>query len=169
MYLNAGIAPAHGGLAMKQAGLYAILILGFLGFKVMTDADRDESGAIVDAGNVDVFQIAVGDCFDNVTTEEISSLPGVPCSEPHDNEAYASFDVSLPGYPEGEGMYEVAFESCLDRFESFVGRDYESSSLDIFALYPTREGWAQNDREVVCAVFDMEETKLVGSMQASGL
>ena len=153
---------------MKQAGIYALIILGFLGYKAMTEADRDASGAIVDAGSVDVFQIKVGDCFDNVTAEEISTLPGVPCSEPHDNEAYASFNVSLPSYPEGDGMYELAFDSCIDRFESFVGRDYPSSSLDIYALYPTAEGWAQDDREVVCAVFDMEENKLVGSVQGSG-
>lgn len=154
---------------MKQAGIYAVLILGFLGYKAMTDADRDVSGAIVDAGSVDVFQIQVGDCFDDVDAEEISSLPGVPCAEPHDNEAYASFNVSLASYPEGDGMYEVAFESCVDQFESFVGRDYQSSSLDIYALYPTAEGWSQNDREVVCAVFDMEENKLVGSMKDSGI
>lgn len=154
---------------MKQAGIYAVIILGFLGFKAMTEADRDGTGAIVDAGSVDVFQVRVGDCFDNVTAEEISSLPGVPCSEPHDNEAYASFNVPLDSYPAGDGMYEVAFESCVERFESFVGRDYQSSSLDIYALYPTAEGWAQNDREVVCAVFDMEEEKLVGSMRGSGI
>lgn len=154
---------------MKQAGIYAIVVLGFLGYKAMTEADRDSTGAIVDAGSVDVFQIKVGDCFDDVNSEEISSLPGVPCAEPHDNEAYASFNVTLSGYPEGDGMYEVAFESCLDQFETFVGRDYQSSTLDIYALYPTAEGWAQNDREVVCAVFDMEENKLVGSMRDSGI
>jgi len=163
------LLPGRGGESMKQAGLYALMIVGFLGYKAMTEADRDSSGAIVDAGSVDVFQIMVGDCFDDVTSEQISSLPGVPCAEPHDNEAYASFDVSLPSYPEGDGMYEMAFESCLDRFETFVGRDYESSSLDIYTLYPTAEGWAQDDREVVCAIFDMEENKLVGSMRGSGI
>ncbi len=136
----------------------------------MTDADRDSSGAIVDAGNIDVFQIRVGDCFDDGDgSEEISSLPAVPCDQPHDNEAYASFNVSLASYPEDDGMYELAFESCRERFESFVGRDYESSSLDIYTLYPTIDGWVQGDREVVCAVFDMEANKLVGSMKGRGI
>jgi hypothetical protein len=93
----------------------------------------------------------------------------VPCSEPHDNEAYASFDLSLPSYPEADGMYEMAFEACVERFETFVGRDYQSSTLDIYTLYPTADGWAQNDREVVCAVFDMEEDKLVGSVRGTGI
>ena len=31
-------------------------------------------------------------------------------------------------------------------------------------LYPTPQSWKQgNDREVVCAVYDMEANKLVGS------
>lgn len=47
--------------------------------------------------------------------------------------------------------------------DAFVGRDYESSSLDIMTLFPTIESWAQNDREVICAVYDMNATKLVGS------
>lgn len=155
---------------MKNIAIYALIFLGFIGFKAMTSADRDGSGAIVDAGSIDVFQVRVGDCFDDTdASEEISSLPAVPCDQPHDNEAYASFDVSLPSYPDEDAMYELAFESCQERFEAFVGRDYETSTLDIYTLYPTVAGWAQGDREVVCAVFDMEANKLVGSMKDQGI
>jgi len=35
---------------------------------------------------------------------EVSSVAGVPCAEPHDNEVYAVFDVSVASYPEGDGM-----------------------------------------------------------------
>ena len=155
---------------MKNLGIYALIVLGFLGYKLMTDADRDSSGTIVDAGSLDVFQIRVGDCFDDTAgSEEISSLPAVPCDQPHDNEAYASFNVSLASYPDEDSMYELAFESCQERFEPFVGMAYENSSLDIYTLYPTSQGWAQGDREVVCAVFDMEANKLVGSMKGRGI
>ena len=101
--------------------------------------------------------------------EEVSDLPGVPCSEPHDNEAYAVFDVTLDSYPDVDDMSELANGSCVERFEDFVGRDYESSSLDVIAMYPTPESWSQNDREVVCAVYDMEAAKLTGSVQGLGL
>ena len=99
----------------------------------------------------------------------ISSLPGVPCSQPHDNEVYAVFDVSLSAYPDSEdAMFEHALEQCLDRFAGFVGIAYESSELDILTLYPTPESWARNDREVVCAVYDMNNTQLVGSARDVG-
>ena len=156
---------------MKKLGIYALIFLGFVVFKTMTGADRDGSGAIVDAGSLDVFQVRVGDCVDDTEgSEEISSLPAVPCDKPQDNEAYASFNVSRASYPSSEDeMYELAFTSCQERFETFVGRDYESSSLDIYTLYPTNQGWAQGDREVVCAVFDMEANKLVGSVKGRGI
>ncbi len=78
-------------------------------------------------------------------------------------------DLTIATYPEAEGMAELAHETCLQHFDSFVGRDYESSSLDIMTLYPTNESWKQNDREVICAVYDMNAAKLVGSVKGQQL
>ena len=157
---------------MKTWAVYIVAFLGFAIYGAATNVDRDDSGAIIGEGNVDAFNVRIGDCFDDAYSfgEEVSSLPGVPCSEPHDNEAFAVFDLSISSYPESdEAMAELAHNACVDRFDSFVGTDYESSSLDVVTLYPTSESWRQNDREVVCAVYDMEENKLVGSMKGRGL
>jgi hypothetical protein len=137
-------------------------------FNTVMRADRDDSGAIVAEGSVDAFQMRVGDCFDDGSAfagDEVDSVPGVPCSKPHDNEVYAVFNVTAASFP-GEAMAEMAHEGCLERFESFVGRDYESSSLDIATLYPSRESWdRQNDREVICAVYDVDAQKLAGTVK----
>lgn len=131
-------------------------------------ADRDGSGAIVGAGSVDAFQMRVGDCFNDGSTfsdEAVDSVPGVPCSELHDNEVYAVFDVGIATFP-GDKMAEVAHEACLERFEAFVGKDYESSSLDIATLYPTSQSWhGHSDREVICAVYDIDAKKLTGTVK----
>jgi hypothetical protein len=136
-------------------------------------ADRDSTGAIVAEGSLDAFQMRVGDCFDDGAAfseenNDVGSVPGVPCSKPHDNEVYAVFDVAVASFP-GEQMAAMAHEACLERFESFVGKDYESSSLDIASLYPSPESWAQNDREVVCAVYDIDAKKLTGSVKGLAL
>jgi len=161
---------------MKKLAAYAVIALGVVGYNVMTEADRDGTGAIVSGGNVDAFTIRVGDCFDDTRSlssedgGEITSLPGVPCSEPHDNEVYAVIELTTTTFPQGEAMSEMAFDSCLDRFESFVGLDYDSSTLDILTLYPTEDSWnIQNDREVVCAVYDMNAAKLTGSAKDTSL
>src|SRR6185503_12118916 len=135
-------------------------------------AERDETGAIVAEGGVDAFQVRVGDCFDDGSafdSEEVASVAGVPCSKPHDNEVYAVFDVAEQSFP-GEALAGIAHEGCLARFEGFVGNDYDSSSLDIATLYPSSESWSQqNDREVVCAVYDVEAKKLTGSVRNTRL
>ena len=101
---------------MKKFLAYAAIGLGVVGYSVMTQADRDASGAIVDSGNVDAFAMRLGDCFDNTpalaseTGGQVSMLPGVPCSEPHDNEVYAIFDVDYDAFPGDEPMAELAFE-----------------------------------------------------------
>ena len=86
---------------MKTWGLYIVVALGFVIYGAATTVDRNSSGAIVGEGNIDAFQIRVGDCFDDVSSfdDEIDSLPGVPCYEPHDNETFAVFDLTISKYP----------------------------------------------------------------------
>ena len=156
---------------MKGWGVYVVVAIAVFTYKVMTTADRDDSGAIVESGSVDAFDLRVGDCFDDSDSfgDEISSLPGVPCSEPHDNETYAVITVDLPEYPGDDMMGEIATDKCLEAFDGFVGKAYEDSSLDIFPLYPSSQSWKNDDREVVCALYDMNYEKLVGTAQGSAL
>jgi hypothetical protein len=155
-------------------GIGVAVAAGAYLFNSVMQADRDDSGAIVSEGSLDAFHMRVGDCFDDGSVfgdgnDDVDSVPGVPCSQPHDNEVYAVFDVSAESYP-GDGMADMAQEACLERFEAFVARDYESSSLDVASLYPSRESWSgQNDREVVCAVYDIDAKKLTGSVKGLAL
>jgi hypothetical protein len=156
---------------MKNLAFYAVVVMAYLAYGVVTNADRDNSGAIVGEGTIDAFNMRVGDCFDDssVVGDEVTDLPGVPCSQPHDYETYAVFDVSMTSYTSDESMSALAYESCLERFDSFVGTDYDSSVLEITTLYPTLESWRQDDREIVCALYDMSEEKLVGSTKGRAI
>jgi hypothetical protein len=151
---------------MKNLGFYLVAAMGYVIYGAFMEADRDISGAIVGEGIVDAFEVKVGDCFDDTDSSgEVSSLPGVPCTDNHDNEAFAVIDLTLESYPGSEAMADIAYDSCMQRFEAFVGLDYESSTLDIYTMFPTNLSWNQNDREVVCAVYDMDHSKLSGSVQ----
>ena len=155
---------------MKNWGFYLLAAMGYVMYGAFMEADRNISGVIIGEGNVDAFEVKVGDCFDDTDSSgEISSLPGVPCTENHDNEAYAVIGLTLENYPGKDAMADIAYDSCLQRFEAFVGLDYESSTLDIFTMYPTNLSWNQNDRDVVCAVYDMNQSKLSGSVQGLAL
>jgi len=155
---------------MKKFAVYAIAALGFGIYGAVTDVDRDDSGAIIGGGTLDAFQVHLGDCFNDpdFDADEYSSLPGVPCTDPHDNEAFAVFDLTLSSYSEYD-IADISEASCVDRFEAYVGRDYESSSLDVVTMYPSAESWDQSDREVVCALYDMSGSKLVGTVKGRSL
>ena len=98
---------------MKNWVVYLAAIAGFAIYGATTTADRDESGAIVGEGSIDAFSMRVGDCFNDIDSfDEVSSVPGVPCSEPHDNETYAVFDVSIEEYP-GDDRFAQALIPAL--------------------------------------------------------
>jgi hypothetical protein len=171
---------------MKSWGFYILAAIGFVVYAAAVEVDRDDGGAIVGdaivgggnvgsgnvgSGNVDAFNLQVGDCFNDAGTfvGQIVSDPSVPCSEPHDNETYAVFDVDIESYPADGNMGQLAYDACMVRFESFVGKEYDKSPLMIATMQPTAENWGQGDREVICAVFDMKAKPLVGSMAGLGL
>ena len=142
--------------------LFVVLIIGYIVYDFTNNADRDESGNIISDGQIDAFAMRVGDCFDD-------ELPGLPCSDPHDNEVYAVFDVSFATFPGDQAMLDVATDGCFKRFAGFVGRSFDESILDILPIYPTDASWSQlNDREIICAVYHIDGKKLTGSVKGSG-
>lgn len=119
-----------------------------------------ESGEIVDGGNTDIFTLQVGDCLnDESTSEEISDVPTVNCSEPHQYEVYGSLTLDGDEWPGDDTVGQEADAGCLAQFESFAGIAYENSMLDYNYYVPTEGGWNQlDDREVLCVIFDAEPT-----------
>ena len=142
-------------LAVAGAALSGCSVLqGLLGEETVT---RDEeSQEVVEAGSADVFNLHVGDCFDDDSLSSgISEVPAVPCADPHDNEIYFIYDMPNGDYP-GESEVEAsADQGCAAEFEAFVGAAYETSAIDYWALYPSEDTWNQiADREVICSVYD---------------
>jgi hypothetical protein len=125
------------------------------------------------SGNV--FDLAVGDCFDDgdiptgPEVEEIGDVPLVDCSEPHDNEVYETVTVDGDEYPGDQAIAEHADQVCLDAFEGFVGLDYMSSDLDFGWLVPTAESWETGDRTIACFVYRLDLAKVSGTLEASGI
>lgn len=129
------------------------------------------AGALVLTGcsSGNVFSLEVGDCFDDPsdTSGEISDVPIVECSEPHDNEVFAVFDIPGDDFPGQSEVQEQADDGCLDRFADYVGIDYAESRFIQTSLYPTEGSWDGGDREVICFLYDIDLEKLEGSMAGS--
>ncbi len=96
----------------------------------------------------------------------MSSVPAVPCREPHDLEAFAAFDLDEGPYPGQRPVAEDAGDGCESRFEDYVGGPPELSGLLIVPFAPGQQAWESGDRRVVCAV-SLNEGQLEGSVEGS--
>jgi hypothetical protein len=130
----------------------------------------------VACGRQSVFSLPVGTCFDDEVApdeatagDEISSVPKVDCSEPHDNEVFALIDYTETDvYPGSAAMNEIGTELCIEQFDEYVGIGYLDSELDVFAITPSEAGWNEDsDREVICALYNLDLSKLTGSMEGA--
>jgi hypothetical protein len=131
-------------------------------------------GLLLAACSGNVFDLAVGDCFDDGDmvlgdVEELSDVPLVECDQPHDNEVYAVVTVEGDRFPGEVTIQGRADEMCLDAFEPFVGFDYETSVLDFGWLVPTAETWEFGDRVIACFVYRMDLEKVTGTLQGTGI
>ena len=119
-------------------------------------------------GGGSVFTLDVGTCFDDTGESQISSVPEVDCDDLHDNEVFAVFDYTeTDTYPGSEAMNEAATDLCIARFEDYVGQAYSDSPFEVFPITPTQTSWDNGDREVICALYNSDFSKLTGSMRGS--
>jgi hypothetical protein len=156
-------------------GLGLAVFAGFGLFSSFNDASRDDSGEIVAAGELDVLTLQVGDCFDDPADldDVVFEVAALPCSEPHDNEVYSVLSVVGTfgdAFPGDVALEEHSYEVCQgEPFGSYVGTDYLDSSLEVFTFTPSEESWDMGDRDVVCALFRLDFSKLTGTARDSGL
>ncbi len=134
------------------------------------DAQRDDaSDEITAAGDADVFDLQVGDCFDDTANGQITDVPGVPCAEPHDNEIFHTFDMEEGDWPGDEAVSAAAEEECNAAFADFVGTPYEESTLYWSTITPVQQTWEEmDDREVICVIYS-PDGPTEGSLEGSQL
>jgi hypothetical protein len=134
------------------------------------NSTRDDEGNITEGGDVGVFALEVGDCFDQPPDGNISEVAAVPCTDPHDNEVFATFDMEGgddAAYP-GDAAVQTASEECIGAtFTDYVGIEYAQSRFGVFPITPTQDTWESdlNDREIICTANAVDGTQITGSIK----
>ncbi|MEQ8841684.1 MAG: septum formation family protein [Acidimicrobiales bacterium] len=106
-----------------------------------------------DEGNV--FSLEVGDCFGAITDTQFSDVSIVECSEPHEHEVFAVWNVAGDTLPSQQDMTQ----GCIgERFEDAIGIPYDDSELFAAAITPSAEGFDNGDREVICYSAEFDES-----------
>jgi hypothetical protein len=110
----------------------------------------------VPEGEADVFTLAVGDCLNDLSApDEVTSVPVVDCSEPHDSEVFARTDTTGSEFPGDQVLFDELTAFCQgDVFTQFVGIPYADSIYGTSGYVPTQGSWDGGDRELLCTVGD---------------
>ena len=120
----------------------------------------------VACGSGNVFELKVGECFDDPENmDQVSDVELIDCEQPHDNEVYALFDMPEGDFPGVSVVEAAALEGCYDAFEPYVGIDYASSVLDFNWLSPTPSSWEAGDQEIICIAYDLDLKKLTDTVK----
>lgn len=140
-----GRGMAIAGLVLS--GLWTLLIAVVVIVSLATDAERDPSGRVREAGSESVFDLRVGDCANDLeeTAMEVS-VDVVPCSQPHDAEVISSFELPGGDYPGDDSIFGVADRRCSRELAALAG----AQRLEPFYFYPTEQSWRLGDRQVIC-------------------
>ena len=161
--INTGVLRLQMGAPAKVLAMLGVTVLSAALFVVAAIAFRN---AIAPVQTLDV-----GMCVNGVTEGSvITRIDPVSCSTPHDNEV-----VGTATYPEssaypGQATLETfAAPACIAAFNTYVGRDFSSSSLDMLPILPTDATWASGDRAITCVVLARDRSKLTSSVKDAGL
>ncbi len=139
------------------------------------DASATETTEVSEATTTtpdhDSFSLLVGDCIDDDELESYiagDDFETILCDDPHDNEVYLVYEFGPGSYPGEDAVREDLVSVCEDEFEGYVGRAYESSSLDVYVTWPGPDLWASGVRIGECLLYDLDLDDLTGSAYQSG-
>jgi hypothetical protein len=111
-----------------------------------------------------ISQVEVQQCFDaDLDVDTLRQVKIADCAVPHAGEAYAKVRATLTGLST-EQKTAAATQQCATAFQTFVGKPYERSELDMY--YVVLEDRAVADGNVLCMVGKPGE-QLTGSMRNS--
>lgn len=150
------------GMAIAGIVLSSLWIAGIAAVAIAADgADRGADGTVQAAGSVTSDDIRVGDCPKKIAEGQDLFVDLVPCSEPHEAEALASFELDGTAFPGEDEVFRFAEGGCSKRIVAMLPPN--SPDYGIFYFAPSAQTWQEGDREVVCLVTaEVEGEQLIG-------
>lgn len=147
-----GNLQAACGIVLSAFWTFVLIVIIVVVNSFPGSATRGANGQISQSGKLNVFSLAVGDCFDNPTSQQdIASVSAVPCSQPHNAQVFATFD--LPGgdsnYP--SNLTQLASNGCNAK-QDRLNQALVTDSMSIRFIYPVLHAWQSGERTVNCLV-----------------
>jgi hypothetical protein len=165
------IAPPKPGVLgglLRRFGWIGVVAAFGIG-AALVQAGRDDSGVITKGGSLAISELKVGDCFNqqDPDAEEANEVDAKPCDDGHEFEL-----IFVGAMPDGAYPIQTDFENyvggaCLPAFDEYVGMAYEQSRLEVYWYFPVEAGWDQGDHTIQCAIYDPDDSEIVGSLRGA--
>lgn len=148
-------------LVLAAVGLVVVVVLIIL--LVSGGDDGDDRQATTPARKtVSAQDLKVGDCVTDALslTGDVTTFVAVPCDRRHDGEVYTLIELEGETFPGDKFVTGKGQRGCRARLRrQATAKAFKDRTLGFKFVYPTRQSWAQGDREVTClATFKLPRT-----------
>jgi eukaryotic-like serine/threonine-protein kinase len=123
---------------------------------------RPSATATPTLGNLQLYQLRVGDCLTGANMELNTSDPwpkltlAVPCNQPHTAEVFFADNNFWPQnspFPGNGRISKDGNTACNDAFRSYVGIAYSKSIYTWTNIIPDASTWPTGDRALHCVAY----------------
>ncbi len=151
---------------LSASAIVGLIYLGSQGSTILDAAERQPQ-----ARTVNVFDLRVGDCFDEPAASADGTVVDLikrDCGEAHALEVIAIAQLpDGPAYPGADAISASAEAQCGPAFTSYVGTGPATSIYDVAWYSVTEEGWKGGDRAIDCLAFADDESPTTGSVKGA--
>lgn len=123
-------------------------------------ASSPPSGGTHTKGNISVFSLANGDCFNNPPgTTSVENVTAIPCTSPHSAQVFAEFNLTGSdfSYP-GQSKVESDAQSGCNARLSTLDKSKLNNNMTIHFLFPQESAWIDGQRTVNCLIVNPTPT-----------
>jgi hypothetical protein len=140
----------------------AIALISFL-VKHFSAAQVDANGNVTKAGNLSVFSLKTGQCFDEPSTSTaVSSITAIPCDQAHDAQVTGNISLTESSYDQS-ALDSDASNQCQTIADGTVDGTKIGADAGVLYFVPNQDDWNTGDHSATCAI-DENGTKITGTV-----
>jgi hypothetical protein len=147
---------AIAGLILSGIWLAALAVLIAIGVATAphSSAHHSASGQVTQRGSLSIFALRFADCFNNPGTSTVLSVTETRCTQPHNAQVFAQFDLTGSSYPGAASLKQRANDGCATRAAGNLDRAKITNTMNLRFFFPQAGSWALGHRTVNCVIVD---------------
>jgi hypothetical protein len=106
--------------------------------------------------STNVFALRPGQCFQNPPASQtvlgVTYVTVVPCSTPHNAQAFVEFAATGTSYPGVDALKRQADSGCHTRIKKSVQTSKIKNSMALHYLYPLESSWTSGHKTITCLI-----------------